>query len=387
MLKHLLRGGSGIQGGSWVIILDGSKSESNNSVAIGPDGSVYICGTTQSAGAGSNDLLLAKFDSSGALQWQKTLGGSSNDIGHSVAVAPDGSVYVCGQTASAGAGKSDLLLAKFSSSGTLQWQKTLGGNSVDYGERIVVAPDGSVYVSGTTQSAGAGSKDLLLAKFDSSGALQWQKTLGGDEIDGDTSVAIGPDGSVYICGTTNSIIFAHTVLLLAKFDSSGALQWQKFFVRSKDDTRGRSIAIGPDGSVYVCGYVYFSRYVYYDLLLVKFDSSGALQWQKVLSGNDDDRGTSVAIGPDGSVYVGGYTSSAGVSYSAALFAKISDDVINKASVVYGDFTLRDITLTANDAALSFNTAGLSLANSSLSVSTAYLTIADANYISKKYEGE
>ena len=126
MLKHLLRGGSGIKGDSWVATLGGSNNAYGYSVAVAPDGSVYVCGSTVSSGAGIHDLFLAKFSSSGTVQWQKTLGGSEYDYGYSVAVAPDGSVYVCGYTMSAGAGYSDLLLAKFNSSGTVQWQKTLG---------------------------------------------------------------------------------------------------------------------------------------------------------------------------------------------------------------------------------------------------------------------
>ena len=147
MLKHLLRGGgSSINGDPWVATLGGSSYDYSHSVAVAPDGSVYVCGNTESAGAGSYDLLLAKFSSSGTVQWQKTLGGSGEDYGTSVAVAPDGYVYVCGYTKSAGAGSYDLLLTKFSSSGTVQWQKTLGGSGEDYGTSVAVAPDGSVYV-------------------------------------------------------------------------------------------------------------------------------------------------------------------------------------------------------------------------------------------------
>ena len=123
-------------------------------------------------------MLLAKFSSSGTVQWQKTLGGRRDDYGYSVAVAPDGSVYVCGETTSAGAGNNDFLLAKFSTSGALQWQKTLGGSSYDDGRSVAVAPDGSVYVCGTTYSAGAGRSDLLFAKITDSLIEQDTVTFG-----------------------------------------------------------------------------------------------------------------------------------------------------------------------------------------------------------------
>ena len=165
-------------------------------------------------------MLLAKFSSTGTVQWQKTLGGSNDDSGYSVAVAPDGSVYVCAQTTSAGAGNYDILLAKFSNSGTVQWQKTLGGSGNDQDYSVAVAPDGSVYVCGWTYSTGAGGADLLLAKFSESGTVQWQKTLGGRSNDYGDSVAVAPDGSVYVCGYTQSAGAGGWDLLLAKITDS-----------------------------------------------------------------------------------------------------------------------------------------------------------------------
>ena len=117
MLKHLLRGsGSGAVGDPWVATIGGSNEDNCHSVAVAPDGSVYVFGETRSAGAGSVDFLLVKFSSSGTVQWQKTLGGIYDDDAYSVAVAPDGSIYVCGNTASAGAGADDFLLAKVTDS-------------------------------------------------------------------------------------------------------------------------------------------------------------------------------------------------------------------------------------------------------------------------------
>ena len=216
MLKHLLRGGgSSLDGNSWVATLGGSGDDEGRSVAVAPDGSVYVCGWSSLAGAGGRDLLLAKFSSSGTVQWQKTLGGSGEDYGTSVAVAPDGYVYVCGYTKSAGAGSYDLLLTKFSSSGTVQWKKILGGRSVEDCNSIAVAPDGYVYVCGRTYSTTANeNSDFLLIKFNSSGTVQWQKTLGGSSYDYGWSVAVAPDGYVYVCGQ------AAADLLLAKITDS-----------------------------------------------------------------------------------------------------------------------------------------------------------------------
>ena len=429
MLKHLLRGGgSDIKGDSWVATLGGSNSDIGKSVAIGSDGSVYVCGET------NNDYLLAKFNSSGTLQWQKTTGGYPTS--RAVAIGPDGSVYVCGSTYteggrgyeclitklnssgtlqwqktlgvtnsnSTGVGSIDIgsdgsvyvcgntaskdlryrymLIAKYNSSGTLQWQKKFGGSYYDRGYSVAVGTDGSVYFCGTS-SAGAGGCDVFITKFNSSGTLQWQKTLGGSKHDYGYSVAIGSDGSVYVCGYTDSAGAGNDDVFIAKFNSSGTLQWQKTLGGSDYD-RGTSVAVGSDGSVYVCGYTKSAGAGDYDALIAKFNSSGTLQWQKTLGGSDYDRGNSVAIGSDGSVYVCGYTKSAGAGSDDVLIARITDDVINQSTVIYGNFTLQDAALTVSNASLINQTASLPLADPGMSVLTPSLTLKDANLTFTKY---
>ena len=426
MLKHLLRSsGSGIKGDSWVATLGGGRDNVGRSVAVAPDGSVYVCGYTNSVGAGKQDFLLAKFSNSGTVQWQRTLGGSGDDYGWSVAVASDGSVYVCGYTNSTGAGNNDFLLAKFSSSGTVQWQRTLGGSGDDCGKSVAVAPDGSVYVCGYTNSAGAGEEDLLLAKFSSSGTVQWQKTFGSQYGDEGRSVVVAPDGSVYVCGST----YGDSDLLFAKFSSSGTVQWQKALGRG--DYRyefGYSVAVAPDGSVYVCGTAAHDG----DLFLAKFSSSGTVQWQKALDGSNLDKGHSVAVAPDGSVYVCGYTTPAGggaynfllakfsssgtvqwqkildsgrydYGYSVAvasdgsvyfcgaafsdsylLLAKITDFLSEQDTVTFGKLTFQDASLTVYDVSLTITSSSSSVSNAGLTVSTPSLTVVTTSLITDLY---
>lgn len=459
MLKHLLRGGgSSLDGNSWVVTLGGSiaadDSDFGQSVAIGPDGSVYVCGYTNPANAYSyvKDGFIAKFDSSGTLQWQKTLVGKYEEISNSVAVGPDGSVYVCVYQYDAYGNLTACPVVKFDSSGKLQFQKSLGWSKNIYGQSVAVGPDGSVYVCGYMYSADYSSRyDCFIAKLDSSGALQWQKKLhdpsefSKSSSNQAISVAIGPDGSVYVCGSTlvpiPNDIYNDRNVLIAKFDSSGVLQWQKTLGASKltlsNQETGTPVAVGPDGSVYVCGFTQSAGAGNADLLIAKFNSSGSIQWQKTIGERYADQGFSVAVGPDGSVYVCGEirdknspkydcliikfnpsgtlqwqknlvnvntepssvaigsddsvyvcgSSATNKSSWDLMLARITDADINKSTVVYGPFTLQDVSVTTRNAYLSSETASLSVLNAGLSFSTSPLTIADANYISKKYEGE
>ena len=125
-------------GSAWIAALGGTFNDFGNGIAVDSSGNVYVTGKTESAGAGNTDLFIAKYDSSGTIQWQRTLGGTNGDEGYGVTVDSSGNVYVVGFTFSAGSGLQDWLIAKYNASGTIQWQRTLGGTSDEFGRAIAV---------------------------------------------------------------------------------------------------------------------------------------------------------------------------------------------------------------------------------------------------------
>src|SRR5207249_4318643 len=62
------------------------------------------------------------------LQFQQTWGGPKNEIANGVAIGTDGNIYLSGQTNSFGAGGFDAFLLKFTPSDTLLWQHTWGNS-------------------------------------------------------------------------------------------------------------------------------------------------------------------------------------------------------------------------------------------------------------------
>jgi len=182
-----------------------------------------VFGYTDSAGAGSRDFLLAKYNSSGAIQWQRVLGGGTFDFGQSVAIDSADNVYVLGYTSSEGAGGYDFLLAKYDSSGSIQWQRVLGGASSDRGQSVAIDSADNVYVLGYTSSEGAGSFDFLFAKYNSSGTIQWQRVLGGANFESGESIAIDSGNNLYVFGRTSSTALGDTDFLLGALPNNGSL--------------------------------------------------------------------------------------------------------------------------------------------------------------------
>lgn len=167
-------------------------------------------------------MYLSKYDSTGALIWNKTWGGISTDYGNSVAQTSDGGYAVTGLTRSYGAGGlDDMFLAKYDSSGNLSWNKTWGGVGTDTGNSVVQTSDGGYAVTGVTTSYGAGSYDMLLAKYTSTGSLSWSKTWGGTGSDYGSSLVQTSDGGYAVTGRTSSYGAGSNDMLLAKYDSSG----------------------------------------------------------------------------------------------------------------------------------------------------------------------
>ena len=155
---------------SWIALLGGTGSDSGNAVAIDSANNIIVTGRTDSDGAGGADFLIAKYNSAGALQWDRTLGGTGTDVGNAVAIDSANNIIVVGYTASDGAGGADFLIAKYNSAGALQWDRTLGGTISDSGNAVAIDSANNIIVVGYTASDGAGGNDLLIAKLPPDGS-------------------------------------------------------------------------------------------------------------------------------------------------------------------------------------------------------------------------
>jgi hypothetical protein len=185
------------------------------------DGGYIIAGMTKSWGSGSKDLWLIKTDSLGNLQWDTTYGGDDEESGLCVHQTSDEGYIVVGYAKSFGAGSCDVYLVKTDSLGNAQWEKTYGGTGNDIGESVQQTPDGGYIIAGYTNSFGAGGDDVYLIKTDSLGDLSWDTTYGGIESDRGYSVCQTVDGGYAITGATASAGSGVLDAFLIKTDERG----------------------------------------------------------------------------------------------------------------------------------------------------------------------
>jgi len=294
----------------WQKTFGGENSDWANSIQQTTDGGYIVAGWTNSFGSGERDAYILKLNSKGDVQWQKTFGGKKDDEAKSIQQTTDGGYIVAGWTGSFGSGESDVYILKLNSKGDVQWQKTFGGKADDEANSIQQTTDGGYIVAGWTGSFGSGESDVYILKLNSKGEVEWQKTFGGEGVDGAVSIQQTTDGGYIVAGWTNSFGSGGHDVYILKLNAKGEVQWQKTFGGWYDD-EAESIQQTTDGGYIVAGRTESFGSGEEDVYTLKLNSKGEVEWQKTFGGEGRDWANSIQQTTDGGYIVAGWTNSFG----------------------------------------------------------------------------
>jgi hypothetical protein len=257
-----------------------------------------------------------------SIAWSRALGGTLDDMVLTFQATPDNGAVMGGVIASkdgdvsGGKGKGDIWVVKLDVNGNKQWQKVLGGTSEDQGAMVYPTTDGGYIVGGNTYSAAGdvkgahGGLDMWVVKLNSAGAIQWQKPLGGSNDDEIILVQQMGDGGYLVGGrtlSTNGDISGHHGdydIFFAKLSSAGAVLWKKT-LGSIGSEKLYSVQLMPDGGFVFVGYVFGGMVGNngdvtgfkgnQDLWVGRVSASGDLIWNRALGGSGSDGGSLLPV--------------------------------------------------------------------------------------------
>ena len=248
---------------SWTYTLTGA-SDRASAIKQTADGGYIIAGHTTLPAVTDINACIIKLNANGTLQWMKTYSGTIVEWTKDILQTPDGGYVATGYTNSFGAGSEDILIMRIDSSGNLLWFKTYGGTDTDIAYSICFAPDGGYVVTGQT---GGNGSDIIIIKVDTSGSLQWCRRYGNGLIDVAWSVKASPSGGYIVAGAAQNPSNSAMGSFALKTDSAGIREWYKFY---NDGNYGNTI-VQPtfDG-----GYVVGGKTSYGSIYLAKTDAAG-----------------------------------------------------------------------------------------------------------------
>lgn len=365
----------------WAKKIGGVFDDEPKDLFVDKNGDLYVTGYFKSSAdfdpsnnslnlnsLGLKDVFVAKYDSSGSMQWAFGFGGAADDEGNSVSIDGFGSIYLTGtfqgnvdfnpspsNSNLISNGGTDVFVSKFKTNGLFERVLKFGGAADDIGKCVKTDLNGNLFVAGCFQGSvdfnpgssvqmgsSNGSYDCFISKFDSLGIMNWSNQFGGNQSEGINSMDIDNLGNIYCTGFFSSSTdfdpgpsislltpFSGSVgypdIFISKFNSSGVLKWV-------GGMGGNTVDVGTDlicdqfGNSYLTGRFSgicdfnpgpgifnltspsLTAGLYTDAFICKIDSSGIFVWAKRIGGKQHDWGNGISLDAFGNIFSTGYFS-------------------------------------------------------------------------------
>ncbi len=266
-------------------------------IAVDSSDNIFLAGEIYNQNSSTHDFVLAKYDPSGNYQWNQTWDSGYNDVCYTMALDSHENVYLAGSSM-IGPDNEDFCLVKYDYLGNYQWNKTWGGLYNDICWAIALDSSDNIFLAGNTGSYGAGSFDMGLVKFNSTGDFQWNKTWGSDSGDFCKAIVLDASENIYLAGSSYSE--GYSDISLVKYDKFGNYQWNRTWGGGTSFENCYSMLIDPSGNLYLAG----SKGIQH--CVVVYDTNGTFHWAKSLIFYQGGIATGMVRDINGNIYVGGY---------------------------------------------------------------------------------
>ncbi len=327
----------------WEKNFGGSSDEEASAVALSLDGGYAIAGWTLSddqdisQNSGDKDFWVIKVGANGELEWEKTYGGTKEDVANSIQATTDGGYIVAGSSQSsdgfvgANYGYSDFWVIKLDAVGELEWEKNYGGTGVDHLNSIQQTIEGGFIVTGSASWADSdigdnnGGSDVWVVKLDAQGEIEWENNFGGTHVDYAESIEQTDDGGyivgansmstdIDVSGNNGTGVGATLDFWIIKISAQGNIEWASNFGGNSGDrlysaiqtNDGGYMAVGHSNSITGTP---TNNNGFLDFWAIKLDPSGLLEWEKNYGGTGADAIQSVHQTADNNYIFVGFSKS------------------------------------------------------------------------------
>jgi hypothetical protein len=300
---------------------------------------------TSITSAGLTDIFVAKLDSSGNAIWVKRTGWTNHDVSDRIKLDSSGNIYILwhfqwtenifwSTITSNGGLNYDIFVAKLDSSGNAIWVKRTGWTNHDYWFWLDINWSWEIYVIwsmewsiwDTSNIFGTTfilfwTRDVFIAKLDSSGNALWVKQSGWTNYDEPQDIRLDPSGNVYVIWSfegaanifwTSFISNGWSDIFFAKLDSNGNTIWVKQSGWANDDYWMRVLISSWGTSVYIEWSLRWTVNIFgtslmshwsSDTFVAKLDSSGNSLWGYAIGWTAFDSRTRIATNSSDDLYI------------------------------------------------------------------------------------
>lgn len=332
----------------WARSYGGTGRETATSLAEATNGGVLLAGVTQSSfNAEGTHPWLVRLSESGSLVWQEMLAGAKSETQPLLAARAGGFVMVA-NTYSDGAGKADIWVVSLNDDGAIAWQKTFGGISDDLVAGVTVGANGSIAVVGTTRSFGAGDADWLFIRIAADGSEAQAQTFGDSDEQIAGAIARFSDDTWIVAGQTTAL--GDSDAAFAFVDAAGTFSAPSAIggtgldlvtaLSTEDDTftlLASTTSFGAGGS---------------DAWVLQGRRNGTINTQRTLGGSGEDRLLSLrsnwalgttTVGSDSQLWLVGLATGGAVTAERAYGGSGADDGAALGEAPNGDLWLHGTT--------------------------------------------
>ncbi len=306
----------------WERSFPGDKREWGQAIIECTSGELVLTGTITDS---ESEIFVMKTDSVGNMLWQRIFNFTRIQEAQDIVELPSGELVVCGYVRHyRPTNPVDGLIFSVNETGSLLWKREYGGQEEDYFNSLSITKDGSLILGGISNSYGNAAESMWLVKTNSLGVFEWNQTYGNFGYDKCNGISINNLGEFTLAGISEDSHTLRMNALIVHTTNNGTIVWNRT-IDSDLDIAARDIVTCSDGGYALTGQISESSNTpWFDMIVIRIGNNGDTLWQKIYGGMGNDRASSLVETREGHLVIAGSTSSFGYEGGTAWLTLIPD---------------------------------------------------------------